>query len=42
MSRQRVNQALRRLAEQQLVSISYQSIRVVDLPRLREFGLSAL
>jgi len=42
LSRQRVNQALRRLAEQQLVSISYQSIRVVDLPRLREFGLSAL
>lgn len=42
LSRQRVNQALRRLAEQQLVSISYQSIRVVDLLRLREFGLSAL
>src|SRR5450830_1954682 len=42
ISWQRVNQALRRLAEQQLVNISYQSIRVVDLPRLRAFGLSAL
>ncbi|AEI80072.1 transcriptional regulator [Cupriavidus necator N-1] len=42
LSRQRVNQALRRLADAGMVHLSYQSIRVTDLPRLRHFGLSEL
>ncbi|MEO6917750.1 MAG: Crp/Fnr family transcriptional regulator [Collimonas sp.] len=42
ISRQRVNQALRHLADLQLISISYQSIRVVDLSSLRNYGLSEL
>ncbi|WER48588.1 Crp/Fnr family transcriptional regulator [Cupriavidus sp. WKF15] len=42
LSRQRVNQALRRLADEGLVHLAYQTIRVTDLPRLRHFGLSEL
>ncbi|AIY41500.1 transcriptional regulator [Collimonas arenae] len=42
LSRQRVNQALRHLADLQLISISYQSIRVVDLSGLHSYGLSEL
>jgi CRP-like cAMP-binding protein len=42
LSRQRVNQALRRLAAGGMVDLSYQSIRVIDLERLRHFGLSEL
>ncbi|SPA22845.1 putative cyclic nucleotide-binding protein [Cupriavidus taiwanensis] len=42
LSRQRVNQALRRLADAGMVHLSYQSIRVTDLPRLRHFGMSDL
>ncbi len=42
LSRQRVNQALRRLAADGMVDLSYQSIRVTDLERLRHFGLSEL
>ncbi|WP_459568614.1 Crp/Fnr family transcriptional regulator [Cupriavidus sp. 8B] len=42
LSRQRVNQALRRLAAEGMVDLSYQSIRVTDLERLRHFGLSEL
>ena len=42
LSRQRVNQALRRLAEAGLITLSYQTIRVTDLPGLRLFGLSEL
>ncbi len=42
LSRQRVNQAMRRLAELRLVEISYQSIRVVDLDGLRAFGMATL
>nr|WP_231586601.1 Crp/Fnr family transcriptional regulator [Cupriavidus basilensis] len=42
LSRQRVNQALRRLAADGMVDISYQSIRVTDLERLRRVGLSEL
>jgi len=42
ISRQRVNQALGRLAELKLIGISYQSIRVVDLEGLRAFGLGTL
>lgn len=42
LSRQRVNQAMRRLAEPGLVEISYQSIRVVDLDGLRAFGMASL
>jgi CRP-like cAMP-binding protein len=42
LSRQRVNQAMRRLAELGLVEISYQSIRVVDLDGLRAFGMASL
>lgn len=42
LSRQRVNQALRRLAADGMVDLSYQSIRVTDLEQLRRFGLSAL
>lgn len=42
LSRQRVNQALRRLASEGMVDLSYQSIRVTDLERLRHFGLSEL
>lgn len=42
LSRQRVNQALKHLAELNLVTTSYQSIRVVDLEGLRRFGLAEL
>ncbi|NKI70185.1 cyclic nucleotide-binding domain-containing protein [Collimonas pratensis] len=42
LSRQRVNQALQHLAELKLINLSYQSIRVVDLPGLRGFGLAQL
>lgn len=42
LSRQRVNQALRRLADGGMITLSYQTIRVTDLPRLRLFGLSEL
>ncbi len=42
LSRQRVNQALKRLAAGGMVNLSYQSIRVTDLERLRHFGLSEL
>ena len=42
LSRQRVNQALRRLAEAGMITLSYQTIRVTDLPGLRLFGLSEL
>lgn len=42
ISRQRVNLALGRLAELQLIAIAYQSIRVVDLEGLRRFGLASL
>ena len=42
LSRQRVNQALNQLGKLNLVNVSYQSIRVVDLPGLRSFGLSEL
>jgi CRP-like cAMP-binding protein len=42
LSRQRVNQAMRHLAELGLVEISYQSIRVVDLDGLRAFGMASL
>jgi CRP-like cAMP-binding protein len=42
LSRQRVNQAMRKLAGQGLVEISYQSIRVVDLDGLRAFGMASL
>jgi CRP/FNR family cyclic AMP-dependent transcriptional regulator len=42
LSRQRVNQALQHLAELKLINLSYQSIRVVDLPGLRGFGLAEL
>ncbi len=42
LSRQRVNQAMRRLADLGLVEISYQSIRVVDLDGLRAFGMATL
>ncbi|MBO9536168.1 Crp/Fnr family transcriptional regulator [Herbaspirillum sp.] len=42
LSRQRVNQAMRKLAGLGLVEISYQSIRVVDLDGLRAFGMASL
>lgn len=42
LSRQRVNQAMRRLAALGLVEISYQSIRVVELDGLRAFGMASL
>ncbi|UQV44498.1 Crp/Fnr family transcriptional regulator [Janthinobacterium lividum] len=42
ISRQRVNQALGRLAELQLISIAYQSIRVVDLDGLLRYGVASL
>ncbi|SDD56693.1 transcriptional regulator, Crp/Fnr family [Cupriavidus sp. YR651] len=42
LSRQRVNQALRRLGAEGMVALSYQSIRVTDLERLRRFGMSEL
>ena len=41
-SRQRVNQALGHLAELKLISIAYQSIRVVDLDGLRRYGVASL
>jgi len=42
LSRQRVNQAMRTLAALQLVVISYQTVRVVDLDGLRSFGIAGL
>lgn len=42
ISRQRVNQALGHLAELNLISIAYQSIRVVDLDGLRHYGVASL
>lgn len=42
LSRQRVNQALRRLEAEGMVGLSYQSIRVTNLEGLRTFGLSEL
>ena len=42
LSRQRVNRALGRLADAGLITLSYQTIRVKDLKRLRLFGLSEL
>lgn len=42
LSRQRVNRALQRLAEGGMIALSYQTIRVTDLERLRLFGLSEL
>jgi len=42
LSRQRVNQALRRLEAGGMVSLAYQTIRVTDLEGLRRFGLSEL
>ncbi|WP_238263230.1 Crp/Fnr family transcriptional regulator [Cupriavidus pauculus] len=42
LSRQRVNQALRRLEAEGMVGLSYQTIRVTDLEALRRFGLSDL
>jgi CRP/FNR family cyclic AMP-dependent transcriptional regulator len=42
ISRQRVNLALGRLAELNLISIAYQAIRVVDLDGLRHYGVASL
>lgn len=42
LSRQRVNQAMRHLAALELVQISYQSIRVINLDGLRAFGMASL
>ena len=42
ISRQRVNLALGRLAELNLINIAYQSIRVVDLGGLRRYGVASL
>ncbi|MGK5077068.1 Crp/Fnr family transcriptional regulator [Janthinobacterium sp. HLX7-2] len=42
ISRQRVNLALGRLAELKLISIAYQSIRVVDLDGLLRYGVASL
>ena len=42
LSRQRVNQALRRLEAEGMVGLSYQTIRVTYLEALRRFGLSEL
>lgn len=42
LSRQRVNQALRRLEAEGMVGLSYQTIRVADLEALRRFGMSEL
>ncbi len=40
LSRQRVNQALKRLQEDGLIRIDYGGLRVMDLPALRRFGAS--
>lgn len=42
LSRQRVNRALKNLEALKIIDISYQSVRMLDLPALRDFGLSAL
>lgn len=42
LSRQRVNQALRRLESEGLIGVSYQTIRVTNLEALRTFGMSEL
>ena len=42
LSRQRVNQALQTLADQRVLALSYNQIKVVDLDRLRQYGLDQL
>ncbi|KOF53485.1 MULTISPECIES: Crp/Fnr family transcriptional regulator [unclassified Achromobacter] len=42
LSRQRVNQALQSLADQGMLALAYNQIRVLDLERLRRHGLDQL
>ena len=42
LSRQRVNQALQTLADQGVLALSYNQIKVLDLERLRRYGLDQL
>lgn len=42
LSRQRVNQALQTLADQGLLALAYNQIKVLDLERLRQYGLDQI
>jgi len=42
LSRQRVNQALQTLADAQILALAYHQIKVLDLNRLRQFGLEQI
>lgn len=42
LSRQRVNQALQTLADQGVLALSYNQIKVLALDRLRQYGLDQL
>lgn len=42
LSRQRVNQALQTLADQGMLALSYNQIKVLTLDRLRQYGLDQL
>ena len=40
LSRQRVNEALKRLDESGVIQVEYGGVRVLDLERLRRYGIS--
>ena len=40
LSRQRVNEALRRLDESGAIRVEYGGVRVLDLERLRRYGIA--
>ncbi|MNV34278.1 hypothetical protein D3C71_1256880 [compost metagenome] len=42
LSRQRVNQALQTLADAGILALAYHQIKVLDLDRLRQFGLDQI
>lgn len=42
LSRQRVNQALQALADQDMLALAYNQIKVLDLERLRQYGLEQI
>ncbi|MNL89139.1 hypothetical protein D3C87_2192830 [compost metagenome] len=42
LSRQRVNQALQTLADAGILALAYHHIKVLDLDRLRQFGLDQI
>ncbi|MNL34915.1 hypothetical protein D3C87_1569130 [compost metagenome] len=42
LSRQRVNQALQSLADLGILALAYNQIKVLDLERLRQYGLEQI